>query len=1415
VIVRAQAEDESTEDYELTLYRQDANASLLQIDCQPTLGELGPLRPNEYAPVQLDIQAPPRTPSLSCVLTPASTSASLHVCSYGNSSAVPLADPVCLPLLAGELSLPLLLIGVGRTLVEFRVTADDTTLQRSFFVRTYVPSDDWRLAALGLRLNGTALPLVPTFSSERLRYWVFVSQNDSHWLAELSAVPVQPSTELFLALNETWHPLSSVPPTVPVVVGSTLQLRARSEWGPADDYFVTVASRSHVRLFCPGARNLSQLLPVGFVSDTRHWCEVQTPSGRPPLGGNVSLSIDFRSANGELLPGSTVIDALNGTAAPWGNVSFGAPPASSGDHFTVRFALSGPAAHQYVVPDEAVFALLDTSLLSMQVAGLSAAGVPAAPVAVMPTLHASVRNFSCVLGETYPSLRLSFNLQPVDELRVWHEGDALAAQQAQHQSWPSSSLAVRMLPGYNRLTLYWELIGRYQLDIWNGAEIVPPRVRLMLPDPPSGLLFVVRGVSLRLQAQLQFIDSRTALSDLTFEWRSPSHPELQLSGRPLNNSSGSGSGRANINGSSSLTVNAASSTTRHLLASSNASELWLDGSALAALGSYTFAVRVIDSHPGHRTVDKKLAMGEATISFNALTSRSMAALGCEFIRDSSGQCAPCPEGAYCPGDGRMWPVPGYWSMDEWTAPTRCRVAEACPGVDLTVALRPGPNGTVLPIETDIDTTPCAEGYMGRSCVQCEAGFYQLDGGSCFPCGSHTDQTRELALAALVSVCVMLVLAGAVAFLSAAHLAQWFQLFCVLQDLAVVGADGAKSAPMFRAQLVTAFRYISLVNFDIEVLKPGCAGMPQLTFVYKFYFTLVAVLFTAALFALAALLRTALFLWKERQRLRQAQPAETAKQAAGDAQNREVVTPNDGSGPEQTSLPRRWCARFCCCAQRAAFAFHVPTPQRETAWMGFRRRLQHAIIILFCIFYLRICVLQLKTFRCEMAPVPDPLSLPGEFLADHEQRLFISEDLQTECYTGAHLQLVIVVSLLFAVYTLGLPLICVVVLMREMGEPSTDGVIGWLWRNVSWLRAPKYKRLEAHAVYSVASHAAPEQTPQRTGGTASKSAPASAAVGPVRGATGRTSSPATKQAVQLSSLAKKPLTRADKRFTVMRVATGISTARAESWGFLYLAFRPSHFCAMSLVLAMQVAFALVNVLASDAEPMRKLFLSGLLMSVQSMAIAVELPFRTWKDNFRHVLISLASMMHTALLVLTHVDGGRSPYFITLVLLFVLATLMLVLRDYIVCAKPTATLLPAEAARFPIPQWRRAAQQQPAVPAKQPPQLREDSSEDEKDTDQEHVLNGLEEKHEDQPVVVHLPPQQAMSSREPSASRPVNLQAIEPANDAAAATDPSTAANVQAHATPPWKSLFSIRPTTSNGVPHSFRLLPPRCWTASVT
>ena len=37
-------------------------------------------------------------------------------------------------------------------------------------------------------------------------------------------------------------------------------------------------------------------------------------------------------------------------------------------------------------------------------------------------------------------------------------------------------------------------------------------------------------------------------------------------------------------------------------------------------------------------------------------------------------CAPCPTGGYCPGGGRVWPVPGWWSRNEASAPARVRFA---------------------------------------------------------------------------------------------------------------------------------------------------------------------------------------------------------------------------------------------------------------------------------------------------------------------------------------------------------------------------------------------------------------------------------------------------------------------------------------------------------------------------------------------------------------------------------------------------------------------------------------------------------------------------------------------------------------------------------------------------------------------
>ena len=48
-----------------------------------------------------------------------------------------------------------------------------------------------------------------------------------------------------------------------------------------------------------------------------------------------------------------------------------------------------------------------------------------------------------------------------------------------------------------------------------------------------------------------------------------------------------------------------------------------------------------------------------------------------FIVDD--ECQPCPTGGYCPGGGRVWPIPGYWSFNETYPPTECTLPQICPG----------------------------------------------------------------------------------------------------------------------------------------------------------------------------------------------------------------------------------------------------------------------------------------------------------------------------------------------------------------------------------------------------------------------------------------------------------------------------------------------------------------------------------------------------------------------------------------------------------------------------------------------------------------------------------------------------------------------------------------------------------------
>jgi hypothetical protein len=108
----------------------------------------------------------------------------------------------------------------------------------------------------------------------------------------------------------------------------------------------------------------------------------------------------------------------------------------------------------------------------------------------------------------------------------------------------------------------------------------------------------------------------------------------------------------------------------------------------------------------------------------------------------SDRCGPCPSGGYCPGGSVVWPLAGYWSVDEFTAPSACAFAIACPGVNL-LAFEGGGGAK-------IDVSTCAVGYVGSYCSACDDAYYS-DGYSCRACTDSVISNHWHALAAMVGI----------------------------------------------------------------------------------------------------------------------------------------------------------------------------------------------------------------------------------------------------------------------------------------------------------------------------------------------------------------------------------------------------------------------------------------------------------------------------------------------------------------------------------------------------------------------------------------------------------------------------------------------------------------------------------------
>jgi hypothetical protein len=636
---------------------------------------------------------------------------------------------------------------------------------------------------------------------------VFVDRDDNpnvdtmQWPSVLMAAAVQPTSNISVWNSDgSLQPLGAAASSV-VNTSSVLQLRVTSEIGSISDVRVTIHAVSHLEFRCSGSRNPSDLVPVGVVSESPIDCVIQTPSNVKAIAGGIALRIQLIAENGRWLKDVATLTAASG-ANLWASVSFESPSlVAAGKTFTVGFSLSGQAAHQFMAPSNVTFALLDLPLWSMQQRGLNGTGgTTGGFVNIQRSLRGRELNYSSVMGDMYDVLELRMMMHSIDELVLFHENDAFAAQQreedetrrqmlfandpvqlalsrnedprdAQQLKSPNSTLFVRLLTGRNQLKMHWLQLGSVTLHVWNGIDVAPPVAQLTLYTSRRDRN-VMQGSSLQLGTQLLSLDPRTRLEDLSYEWSSPSHPQLQLIGGARPGSAPSGNSSSHVG----------------LGMSPSAGELWVDGTLLSTPGSYTFSVLVTDRQPGRRSSkDGGPVAASASISVTVLSRRDFLALGCEFTRDElTGLCIPCPQGASCPGGqssaqqtrnhtdfaqcrvsdpcfvscvcvcvcvcvyssgGRAWPLPGWWSVDEWSTPISCRMPEACLGVDLTAAQAPPPsgNGTQGPVDPT-DTQRCALGYTGRTCVQCASGFYQVDAGACFTCGSTTDQSREVSTA---------------------------------------------------------------------------------------------------------------------------------------------------------------------------------------------------------------------------------------------------------------------------------------------------------------------------------------------------------------------------------------------------------------------------------------------------------------------------------------------------------------------------------------------------------------------------------------------------------------------------------------------------------------------------------------------
>ena len=406
---------------------------------------------------------------------------------------------------------------------------------------------------------------------------------------------------------------------------------------------------------------------------------------------------------------------------------------------------------------------------------------------------------------------------------------------------------------------------------------------------------------------------------------------------------------------------------------------------------------------------------------------------CDTWLREDGTCAGyCPTGGFCTGDGRVWPEPQYWSVDEHSAPGACPLNLVCPGALEAAPTADSPSPVLLP-DGSRDTQRCELGYTGPYCAQCDGAYYH-SGTACRFCGNPP--RSRLVGAVIVAVVIATIVGLMLALSSPLMLTTQIGAILTVQQLVSLGQMAFAALPDNTAWLQAIWQWVGLINLDVTMFQPGCL-IPDLSFLDVFGWTLAIVGLAAVLFTGAAALRaTVLLTLLRRGHLFGIGKVPSGVPAAVQAPSESSTTASASQrgkwmAADRDSIRARmeWLVRFDPKLRAdASVAYHLGLSGVASWRQLFYARWQHAMMVWGALIYLRLTTEALQLLHCTTLAVPDPLN--GQSMSE----TVLVADYTTVCWHGSHIGGVVGAIFILVVLSAGYPLLLAVYLLR-LHSPS--------------------------------------------------------------------------------------------------------------------------------------------------------------------------------------------------------------------------------------------------------------------------------------------------------------------------------------------------------------------------------------------